>query len=167
MVLGRWVLNPAFLELGKHADRKVPDVAGKGTEVKQVMMALTIINSLHWRENTIIYPKRQEIENDGGWTEKQAIILRELIVDYITPKWIEKNVRTNVFPNIAWGGNHNTIRDTAKKYLEYGIDGTNLRIISDDVGNDLVDDVVSGFRYPIYGFVNKIIPQAINKKVVV
>ena len=167
MVSGRWVLNPAFLELGKHADRKVPDVAGKGTEVNQVMMALTIINSLHWRENTITYPKWQEVENDGGWTKEQAIILRELIVDYITPKWIDKNVRTNVFPNIAWGGNHTTISDTAKKYLKYGIDGINLKIVSDDTGNNLVEDVVSGFRYPIYGFVNKMIPQAINKKVVV
>lgn len=163
-----WKLNPAFLELGKLADQKVPNVGGKGTEVNQVMMALVIINLLQWRENKMIYPEVHEIEGDGGWTEKQAIVLAELIADNITPKWIDKNVRTNVFPNIAWGGHHSVIRDAAKQYLEYGIDGTNLRIISDDgFDTDLVEEVESGFRYPIYGFIIKDIPQSINKKVII
>lgn len=167
MVSGRWVINPAFLELGKVADRKVPNVAGKGTEANQVMMALVIINSIHWRDDeTLIKPEDNHFE-EQGWDEEQTEILVDIIDKNITSEWVKKNVKTKVFPHLPWGGNPKTIHETAKDYLQYGVDGTKLRIVSDDSDNDLVDHVVSGFRYPIYGFIKRIIPQAINKKVVV
>lgn len=167
MVSGRWVINPAFLELGKIADRKVPNVAGKGTEANRVMMALVIINSLHWRDDgTLITPEDSHFE-EGTWDKEQAGILVDIIDETINSEWVKKNVKTTVFPYLPWGGNPNTIKDTAKDYLQYGIDGTELRIISEDNNNDLVDHIVTGFRYPIYGFIKRVIHQAINKKVVV
>jgi hypothetical protein len=166
MVSGRWVINPAFLELGKLADRKVPDVVGKGTEVNQVMMALAIINSLHWSDyGKLIYPEDDHFK-EQSWDEEQAGILVDIVDENISPEWVKENVKTTVFPHLPWGGNPITISDTAKDYLQYGIDGTNLRIVSDNSDNDLVDHVTSGFRYPIYGFIKMVIPQSINKKVV-
>lgn len=163
MVAGRWVINPAFLELGKLADRKVPNVRGKGTEANQVRMALTIINSLHWREETLIYPEASHFE-EADWDKKQTKILAEIVSDNVSTEWIKKNIRTTTFPYLPWGGNPASIMEAAKDYLQYGIDGIKLTIISDDSDNDLVDHVETGFRYPIYGFIKLSMPQSINRE---
>ena len=164
MVSGRWVLNPAFLELGKLADRKVPNVVGKGTEANQVMMALVIINSIHFREGTLIHPDASDFE-EADWNAEQADILVEIVDEYVTPEWVKENIKTTVFPQLPWGGNPETIHDAAKDYLQYGIDGTKLTIVSDDSYDyNLVEHGVSGFRYPIYGFIKIIMPQSINRE---
>ena len=77
---------------------------------------------------------------------------------------MKKNIKTTLLPKLAWGGAPDVIRETAKAYLKDGVDGFNLSAkIGDSNGEeDVIFDRSSGFSFPIYGFIMRIIPQSIN-----
>jgi len=170
-----WKINPAFLEVGRLAYQELIEelsqedwnyADGTDKELTEILLALVIINSISWRNSKIIYPTSDQFL-ESGVSEPVAAKLETIVKEQIDEKWLKENVKTTLLPDIAWGGDPNVIKDTAKAYLKDGVDGFNLSASMGDSNEvELIVDKSTGFSFPIYGFVNRKYPHAINKKVV-
>lgn len=169
---GIWVINPAFLQMGRLAYQEIINqlpqswAHGDGTdkELTEILLALVIINSIHWRHSMIRYPNTKHFL-DAGISTPIGEKLETFIKKQIDEKWLKKNIKTTLLPDLAWGGAPDVIRETAKAYLKDGVDGFNLSAkIGDSNGEEeeVIFDRSSGFSFPIYGFIMRIIPQSIN-----
>lgn len=142
-----WQIHPLFLEMGQRFQRDNP-----------TLWALIFMNAITENNGTWNTMGRPGFRDDMELDPNMAGLADAYLKEWLPT--IQKEF-TN-FSNTMWGGNVETIKETAEKYDKSGVDGKILSV-RDASNGGVIYDIHNDFSYPIEGFIFIASPESINR----